>query len=43
MSAVSGIDAQPNPRYLFRQPVALQWFDNGKLVKRQEEERQAGE
>ncbi|PLB43630.1 hypothetical protein P170DRAFT_393489 [Aspergillus steynii IBT 23096] len=42
MSGVSGIDAQPNPRYLFRQPVALQWFENGKLVKRQEEERQAG-
>ncbi|OJJ36984.1 hypothetical protein ASPWEDRAFT_67296 [Aspergillus wentii DTO 134E9] len=33
---------QPNPRFLFRQPLALQWFENGKLVKRSEEERQAG-
>ncbi|KAA8651871.1 hypothetical protein EYZ11_004180 [Aspergillus tanneri] len=42
MPGVSDIDVPPNPRYLFRQPLALQWFDNGKLVKRQEEERQAG-
>ncbi|CRG86311.1 8-amino-7-oxononanoate synthase [Talaromyces islandicus] len=30
-----------NTRYLIRQPLALQWFDNGKLCKRSEEERQA--
>ncbi|KAA8647066.1 hypothetical protein EYZ11_008798 [Aspergillus tanneri] len=45
MAGASGIDAselQPSPRYLFRQPQALQWFENRKLVKRQEGERQAG-
>jgi hypothetical protein len=45
MASIVGIDArehQPSPRYLFRQPVALQWFENGKLMKRQEGERQAG-
>ena len=45
MASIPGIDfneLQPSPRYLFRQPVALQWFENGKLVKRHEEERQAG-
>ena len=31
-----------NPRFLLRQPRALQWFENGRLVKRHEEERQAG-
>ncbi|OKL63241.1 hypothetical protein UA08_01337 [Talaromyces atroroseus] len=36
------MESQPQTRYLIRQPVALQWFDNGKLVKRREEERQAG-
>ncbi|KAE8152450.1 bacterial low temperature requirement A protein-domain-containing protein [Aspergillus avenaceus] len=35
-------EIQPSPRYLFRQPLALQWFESGKLVKRHEEERQAG-
>jgi hypothetical protein len=29
-------------RALFRQPLALQWLENGQLVKRQEGERQAG-
>ena len=45
MASIPGIDLselQPTPRYLFRQPVALQWFENGKLIKRHEEERQAG-
>ncbi|KAJ5147914.1 hypothetical protein N7476_000573 [Penicillium atrosanguineum] len=31
-----------NPRYLFRQPRALQWFHNGRLVKRHDCERAAG-
>ncbi|KAJ5100553.1 hypothetical protein N7456_006605 [Penicillium angulare] len=35
-------ELQSNPRYLLRQPRALQWFENGRLVKRNEEERQAG-
>lgn len=35
-------ESQPQTRYLIRQPLALQWFDNGKLVKRCEQERQAG-
>jgi hypothetical protein len=35
-------DSQSQTRYLIRQPLALQWFDNGKLVKRCEQERQAG-
>ncbi|KAK9235745.1 Low temperature requirement A [Lipomyces kononenkoae] len=30
------------PRALFRQPLALQWLENGNLVKRTESERQAG-
>lgn len=30
------------PRALFRQPLALQWFEDGELVKRKEGERQAG-
>ncbi|KAK9366391.1 Low temperature requirement A [Lipomyces kononenkoae] len=30
------------PRALFRQPLALQWLEDGKLVKRSESERQAG-
>jgi hypothetical protein len=29
-------------RALFRQPVALQWLEDGQLVKRREGERQAG-
>lgn len=46
MVGPSGIETdelQSNPRYLLRQPRALQWFENGRLVKRNEEERQAGE
>ena len=31
------------PRALFRQPLALQWYQDGELVKRKENERQAGE
>ncbi|KAH8695201.1 bacterial low temperature requirement A protein-domain-containing protein [Talaromyces proteolyticus] len=34
-------EPKADPRYLLRQPVALQWFDNGKLCQRSEEERQA--
>lgn len=30
------------PRALLRQPLALQWFQDGELVKRKETERQAG-
>tara|TARA_R110002060_G_scaffold14487_2_gene20295 strand:+ start:521 stop:652 length:132 start_codon:yes stop_codon:yes gene_type:complete len=30
------------PRALFRQPLALQWFQDGELKKRKEDERQAG-
>jgi hypothetical protein len=29
-------------RALFRQPLALQWLEDGQLVKRREGERQAG-
>ncbi|KAJ5737090.1 uncharacterized protein N7483_002215 [Penicillium malachiteum] len=46
MTRLSGIDInelQSNPRYLLRQPRALQWFEKGRLVKRHDEERQAGE
>ncbi|EED19222.1 conserved hypothetical protein [Talaromyces stipitatus ATCC 10500] len=42
MAGEKEADSQPQARYLIRQPLALQWFDNGKLVKRSEEERQAG-
>ncbi|KAJ6021181.1 hypothetical protein N7540_006685 [Penicillium herquei] len=45
MTGPSGIETnelQSNPRYLLRQPRALQWFENGRLVKRHDEERQAG-
>ncbi|KAJ6122052.1 hypothetical protein N7512_004517 [Penicillium capsulatum] len=45
MTGPAGIDAselQSNPRFLLRQPRALQWFENGRLVKRHEGERQAG-
>lgn len=30
------------PNALFRQPLALQWFEDGELKKRSEGERQAG-
>lgn len=43
MPGINACDLQSNPRFLFRQPRALQWFDNGALIKRQDEERQAGE
>jgi hypothetical protein len=45
MSGISGLESnelQLSPRYLIRQPIALQWFEDGKLVKRCEGERQAG-
>ncbi|KAJ5166307.1 uncharacterized protein N7482_005088 [Penicillium canariense] len=47
MSVPTGVgiechDLQSNPRFLFRQPRALQWFENGRLVKRSDDERQAG-
>ncbi|BDD54885.1 hypothetical protein MPDQ_008069 [Monascus purpureus] len=45
MTAATQIGAdeiQTNPRYLLRQPLALQWFDNDRLVKRCDCERQAG-
>lgn len=46
MPGPTGIDAcdlSSNPRFLFRQPRALQWFEDGRLVKRHDCERQAGE
>ncbi|KAJ8101951.1 bacterial low temperature requirement A protein-domain-containing protein [Lipomyces tetrasporus] len=45
MTAITAIDCseiKPNPRSLFRQPLALQWIEDGKLMKRSEGERQAG-
>jgi hypothetical protein len=39
----SGEGKTEKPRALFRQPLALQWFEDGQLKKRSEEERQAGE
>ncbi|KAL5360096.1 bacterial low temperature requirement A protein-domain-containing protein [Aspergillus floccosus] len=45
MASIMALDANgptASSRHLFRQPRALQWFENGKLVKRQEGERQAG-
>lgn len=47
MAGPSGIDTnepqvQSESRYLIRQPRALQWFENGRLVKRRDEERQSG-
>lgn len=43
MPGIDACDLQSNTRFLFRQPRALQWFDRGTLVKRQDGERQAGE
>jgi hypothetical protein len=46
MEAPIGIathDQSSNPRYLFRQPRALQWFEGGRLFKRHDNERAAGE
>jgi hypothetical protein len=34
--------SESNPRFLFSQPRALQWFENRTLVRRQDGERQAG-
>jgi len=42
MAEVVNLQKSQNPRALFRQPLALQWFDDGELVKRREDERQAG-
>uniref|UniRef100_A0A093VA24 Low temperature requirement protein A n=1 Tax=Talaromyces marneffei PM1 TaxID=1077442 RepID=A0A093VA24_TALMA len=42
MAEEKEVESQAPTRYLIRQPLALQWFDNGKLVKRCEQERQAG-
>ncbi|OQE21773.1 hypothetical protein PENSTE_c011G07966 [Penicillium steckii] len=46
MSEALGIDEHDlkaqNPRFLLRQPKALQWFEHGRLVKRHDCERQAG-
>ena len=45
MPGISGMEAQElnsNSRFLFRQPRALQWFEGGKLMRRQDGERQAG-
>ncbi|KKK22341.1 hypothetical protein P175DRAFT_0441139 [Aspergillus ochraceoroseus IBT 24754] len=42
MPAVNAQVLETDSRYLFRQPVALQWFENGRLVKCKEEERSAG-
>ncbi|KAJ5092442.1 hypothetical protein NUU61_007312 [Penicillium alfredii] len=37
-----GEEQKSEHRFLFRQPRALQWFEGGRLMKRQEGERQAG-
>ncbi|KAF3399828.1 hypothetical protein F1880_008400 [Penicillium rolfsii] len=46
MSDSLGIDEselkEHDPRFLLRQPKALQWFEHGRLVKRHDGERQAG-
>ncbi|CDM37866.1 Low temperature requirement A [Penicillium roqueforti FM164] len=42
MSASTPEEPQSNPRFLFHQPRALQWFEDGKLMRRQDGERQAG-
>lgn len=45
MSIVSALEARENhsnPRFLFSQPRALQWFEGGKVMRRQDGERQAG-
>ncbi|CAI7612174.1 unnamed protein product [Penicillium bialowiezense] len=43
--SISALEARENlsdPRYLLSQPRALQWFEDGKLMRRQDGERQAG-
>jgi hypothetical protein len=45
MAEITGAESsnlEPQKRALFRQPQALQWFENGVLKKRREGERQAG-
>jgi hypothetical protein len=45
MPSITNIDStktETTRRALFRQPLALQWLEDGQLVKRQEGERQAG-
>jgi len=42
MEEAVGPDKVQAPRALFRQPLALQWFEDGELMKRKEGERQAG-
>ncbi|KAJ5595397.1 uncharacterized protein N7459_001605 [Penicillium hispanicum] len=41
-SAGSNSEETQSPRFLIRQPRALQWFENGRLVKRHDCERSAG-
>lgn len=43
MSDVLQLQKVQTPRALFRQPLALQWFQDGELIRRKDEERQAGE
>ena len=42
MAEVVQLQKVQTPRALFRQPLALQWYQDGELVKRKENERQAG-
>lgn len=39
---INPVTPEPKKRALFRQPLALQWFEGGVLKKRSDEERQAG-
>jgi hypothetical protein len=47
MSDTSAIDEnelkEQNPRFLLRQPRALQWFERGHLIKSDDCEREAGQ
>lgn len=43
MAEIVQLQKVQSPRALFRQPLALQWFEGGELVKRKDDERQAGE
>ncbi|KAK0123388.1 hypothetical protein ONS96_010379 [Cadophora gregata f. sp. sojae] len=42
MAETAQLQKVATPRALFRQPLALQWFQDGELKKREENERQAG-
>ena len=42
MADVVQLQKVQTPRALFRQPLALQWFQDGELVKRMDNERSAG-